>query len=167
MREHGLGRDEVRSLRAYFRSYLDAYAAEQPIREGESEEERSIRLEEEWIGTQGAGSELAINTNLVRSANNTTTTRLIRPSRATLEISDTDSIDGDLSTSIQARREFMWGFIMGFCLSYIMLFWLWERSMTHYQKMGILSGVSLRLGWEILNREKYNAEHSKELTTEE
>lgn len=42
-------------------------------------------------------------------------------------------------------REFVWGFVMGFVLGFIMLLYLWERSVSHRQKMGILSGATAQL----------------------
>mmetsp|Transcript_22281 Transcript_22281/g.68570 ORF Transcript_22281/g.68570 Transcript_22281/m.68570 type:complete len:268 (+) Transcript_22281:31-834(+) len=42
-------------------------------------------------------------------------------------------------------REFLWGFVMGFLLGFIMLLYLWERSASHRQKMGILAGATAQL----------------------
>ena len=49
--------------------------------------------------------------------------------------------DADLGTP----REFVWGFFMGFLLGFIMLLYLWERSVSHRQKMGILTGASCQI----------------------
>ena len=49
--------------------------------------------------------------------------------------------DVDLGTP----REFVWGFFMGFLLGFIMLLYLWERSVSHRQKMGILTGASCQI----------------------
>lgn len=42
-------------------------------------------------------------------------------------------------------REFLWGFVMGFALGFIMLLYLWERSVSHRTKMGILAGATAQL----------------------
>jgi hypothetical protein len=55
-----------------------------------------------------------------------------------------------------SSRDFVWGFIMGFCLGFIMLLWLWQIPMSHKQKMGILTGVSCQLGWNILRRQNWS-----------
>ena len=39
---------------------------------------------------------------------------------------------------------------MGFVLGFIMLFWLWERSVSHRQKMGILTGVTAQLSMKFV-----------------
>ena len=36
--------------------------------------------------------------------------------------------DGGGSDQVGLPRDFVWGFLMGFFLGVIMLFWLWERS---------------------------------------
>ena len=65
LRTHGFSIQEVAALRSYFNAQVLAYAARQPAREGESVEERRNRMEEEWMGRQGEGSEFALNTNRV------------------------------------------------------------------------------------------------------
>ena len=42
--------------------------------------------------------------------------------------------------------------MMGFFLGVIMLFWLWERSVSHRQKMGILTGVTCQLSLRYMKR---------------
>uniref|UniRef100_A0A7S3JWX2 Ubiquitin-like domain-containing protein n=1 Tax=Aureoumbra lagunensis TaxID=44058 RepID=A0A7S3JWX2_9STRA len=42
-------------------------------------------------------------------------------------------------------REFFWGFVLGMLLGFIMLLYLWERSISHRQKMGILAGATAQL----------------------
>lgn len=48
-------------------------------------------------------------------------------------------------TDLGSPREFLWGFVMGFLLGFIMLLYLWERSASHRQKMGILAGATAQL----------------------
>ena len=47
--------------------------------------------------------------------------------------------------ALGSPREFVWGFLMGFILGFIMLLYLWERSISHRQKMGIMTGASCQL----------------------
>jgi len=65
LRTHGFSIQEVAALRSYFNAQVLAYAARQAPREGEAVEERRNRMDEEWMGRQGEGSEFALNTNRV------------------------------------------------------------------------------------------------------
>jgi hypothetical protein len=40
-----------------------------------------------------------------------------------------------------SQREFMCGFLIGFFVGVLAIFCIWDRSISHRQKMGILSGV--------------------------
>jgi hypothetical protein len=42
-------------------------------------------------------------------------------------------------------RDFMWGFILGFFVGFVMLFWVWIPTVPHKQKMGILTGICFQL----------------------
>jgi len=61
--------------------------------------------------------------------------------RGVFDFRTTDPIAADLGTP----REFLWGFVMGFLLGFIMLLYLWERTASHRQKMGILTGATAQL----------------------
>jgi len=53
--------------------------------------------------------------------------------------------DAPSAADLGSPREFLWGFVMGFLLGFIMLLYLWERSASHRQKMGILAGATAQL----------------------
>ncbi|GAB5031473.1 ubiquitin family [Nannochloropsis oceanica] len=142
LRTHGFSIQEVAALRSYFNAQVLAYAARQPSREGESVEERRNRMEEEWMGRQGEGSEFALNTNRVVA------TRAVFA--AARRGGGGEGGGGELGAG--TSREFVYGFIMGFALGFISLFWLWNIPQTHTQKMGIILGVSCSLGWNIIRR---------------
>lgn len=89
--------------------------------------------EEAWMSAQSESSEFAINTGRQRRA-------ALLPRAAVGTWSDYDE-----TPPIGSTRDFVFGFIMGFFLRYIMLFWVFEGSVPQRQKLGILCGVLLHL----------------------
>jgi hypothetical protein len=49
-------------------------------------------------------------------------------------------------------KDFVWGFILGFFVGFIMLFWVWMPTVPHKQKIGIICGISFQLGLNLLRR---------------
>jgi hypothetical protein len=49
-------------------------------------------------------------------------------------------------------KDFLWGFILGFFVGFIMLFWVWMPTVPHKQKIGIISGVICQLGLNVLRK---------------
>mmetsp|Transcript_20813 Transcript_20813/g.43000 ORF Transcript_20813/g.43000 Transcript_20813/m.43000 type:complete len:611 (-) Transcript_20813:214-2046(-) len=49
-------------------------------------------------------------------------------------------------------KDFIWGFILGFFVGYIMLFWVWMPTVPHKQKIGIISGISFHSGLNLLRK---------------
>lgn len=49
-------------------------------------------------------------------------------------------------------KDFVWGFILGFFVGFIMLFWVWMPTVPHKQKIGIISGISFQLGLNLLRK---------------
>ncbi len=49
-------------------------------------------------------------------------------------------------------KDFVWGFILGFFVGYIMLFWVWMPTVPHKQKIGIISGISFHSGLNLLRK---------------
>ena len=49
-------------------------------------------------------------------------------------------------------KDFVWGFILGFFVGFIMLFWVWIPTVPHKQKIGIISGISFQLGLNLLRK---------------
>ena len=49
-------------------------------------------------------------------------------------------------------KDFLWGFILGFFVGFIMLFWVWMPTVPHKQKIGIISGVICQLGLNLLRK---------------
>ena len=49
-------------------------------------------------------------------------------------------------------KDFVWGFILGFFVGFIMLFWVWMPTVPHKQKIGIISGISFQLALNMLRK---------------
>ena len=52
--------------------------------------------------------------------------------------------------SAGTEKDFVWGFILGFFVGFIMLFWVWMPSVTHKQKVGIILGICFQLGMNLI-----------------
>ena len=49
-------------------------------------------------------------------------------------------------------KDFVWGFILGFFVGFVMLFWVWMPTVPHRQKLGIISGISFQLALNLLRK---------------
>lgn len=49
------------------------------------------------------------------------------------------------SSLVGSDRDFVWGFILGFFVGFIMLFWVWMPTVPHKQKLGLLTGMCLHM----------------------
>ncbi|KAG5188556.1 hypothetical protein JKP88DRAFT_347849 [Tribonema minus] len=118
----------------------------------ESEWDRQLRAEESecngqlheeeagsvaWMAAQSASSEFALNT-----ARRTAAMREGGLPMAQVWASSDDEME---NPEIGTSRDFVFGFIMGGFLGFIMLFWLWEPNVPHRQKGGIVAGVMFNL----------------------
>jgi len=52
--------------------------------------------------------------------------------------------------SAGTEKDFVWGFILGFFVGFIMLFWVWMPTVTHKQKVGIILGICFQLGMSLM-----------------
>lgn len=52
--------------------------------------------------------------------------------------------------SAGTEKDFVWGFILGFFVGFIMLFWVWMPTVTHKQKVGIILGICFQLGVSLM-----------------
>mmetsp|Transcript_30424 Transcript_30424/g.64407 ORF Transcript_30424/g.64407 Transcript_30424/m.64407 type:complete len:628 (-) Transcript_30424:2393-4276(-) len=49
-------------------------------------------------------------------------------------------------------KDFVWGFILGFFVGWIMIFWVWMPTVPYKQKIGIISGISFQLSLNLLRK---------------
>lgn len=148
LRTSGFGRSEIHALRGYFRAHVREHQERMQREPDESDLDFERRAETEWMALQGRGSEWDFNTR--RRAGSS--------ARNALSVGTGDDLFGRATIGEMdaappgSMRDFVWGFIMGFFLGVIMLFWLWERSVSQKQKMGIITGVSLQLSLNFVHQ---------------
>jgi hypothetical protein len=151
LRREGISIDQVAAIRATFRPYVDEMMGEVEREEGESDMLHRLRVEEEWMAVQPPNSEFAMNIDPEGAMQAIRAQSLARAS---------EEDGGQTSLLIEGSEvgsysDFVWGFVMGSILGFIMLFWLWDRSVSYRQKMGIMAGVSTRMAFSII----YNNTH--------
>ena len=110
-----------------------------------------LRLEEEWMASQGPTSEFRLNLN----ANAPIVLSALR-NRATLVGGGfagslgTATIPGGgaetrgahpRSSIVGTDRDFLWGFLLGFFLGNILFFWALVPSVPHKQRLGLIAGM--------------------------
>lgn len=127
-----MSRDEVQAIRLYFYPQVSTLLSQSPAVEGEVTEDRIYRIEEEWMNQQGPLSEFALN---VRPRLDTEYRIEMPAGQVEYSAMETEGTYFDM----------VWGFLMGLLLGFILLFWLWERSVPTRQKLGIILGVVLNL----------------------
>lgn len=138
LRSSGLSRQEITAIRAYFNRHVDRHVLSHPSDHQDEPDLRRRRLlvEEDWMSLQGPTSEFRLNLNqntLLRFASMDTT-------RA--------------SSTLGTDRDFMWGFLLGFFVGFVMLVWVWMPTVPHKQKIGILTGISFQLALNVLHQEQ-------------
>lgn len=100
---------------------------------------RRLLQEDAWMQSQGPTSEFRLNLN----QNNP----LMR-------------FNAELFPSrVGSDRDFLWGFLLGFFVGLLMLIYVWIPTVSHKQKLGILTGISLQLAFSLLkNQEELDVE---------
>jgi len=150
LRAVGMTTDEIRAIRTTFSTQVDDYISSIESKEGESDLDRRLRAEEEWMDSQADTSEFSLNT---RPSGSLLPYRFtVRSMRSTSQFEVVPSGD-----NVGTARDFAWGFFMGFFLGFIMLFWLWERSVPERQKMGVIVGVTCQLSLNLFKRQYLSA----------
>jgi hypothetical protein len=110
-----------------------------------AEEEDAVRRrllqEDSWMQSQGPTSEFRLNLNHNNPLLRWPDPQLFR-------------------TSVGTDRDFLWGFLLGFFVGFLMLVWVWMPTVPHKQKLGILTGISLQLAMSLLrnNEDEPNLE---------
>jgi len=146
-----LSRSEVTAIRAYFSRHVDRYMAQQPPSRYMDEEPDPVRRrwlhEEAWMEQQGATSEFRLNLN-----QNTLLRMATLPSQNGYNTNTRGAGAGGVyygSISVGTDRDFVWGFLLGFFVGFVMLLWVWMPTVPHKQKIGILAGISFQLAMNV------------------
>lgn len=140
LRTTGLSRSEITAIRSYFSRNVDRFIQGHPeiaaeSASGESDNRRRRLLHEDaWMQAQGPTSEFRFNLN-----QNNPFMRL-------------NGTDAPLfrATTVGTDRDFLWGFLLGFFVGFLMLVWVWMPTVPHKQKLGILTGISFQLAMNFL-----------------
>ena len=128
LRSEGLRRSEIGALRTYFARQVDRFIEERVEIEGAQAENdaddddpdatarlRRFRREDEWMETQGPHSEFRLNLNV----SNPLITR--RGMHLNSRVTGMDPMyTGPLGTD----KDFMWGFVLGYFVGFMMMFWV-------------------------------------------
>lgn len=105
-----------------------------------------LRMEDRWMETQGPHSEFRLNLN---TNNPLLSSRFInmQTTAGNVAAGADDVIIGNFAgrTMLGTDRDFFWGFVLGYFLGFMMMFWVWMPTVPHKQKMGILTGLCFQL----------------------
>lgn len=157
----GMTHEEVAALRATFQSNIQEFSSRSQLHrtEGESEISFRLRVEDDWIAAQGRLSEFAFNLPIAnhqslfsRSGNvsdrSTSSTvplpspRLLFSSTYTRSFADLETTTGESASVDQGNwSDFLYGFVVGLTIGFIVIFCVWDRNVPYRQKIGLLAGV--------------------------
>jgi hypothetical protein len=157
----GMSRSEITAIRAYFSRHVDRHVAHltnsttattDPSSSEPNLQRRRWLQEEDWMALQGPASEFRLNLN--------SNTVLRFPS-----IGGIGGLGGGggtetggsgllLRSSVGTDRDFLWGFLLGFFVGFVMLVWVWMPTVPHKQKLGILTGISFQLALNVLREQE-------------
>ena len=156
LRGSGLSRSEITAIRAYFSRHVDRMVAQtnnpRTTATDHSDEpdlqRRRWLQEEDWMALQGPSSEFRLNLN--------SNTVLRFPSMGGMGMgADQGGVgSGLLRSSVGTDRDFLWGFLLGFFVGFVMLVWVWMPTVPHKQKLGILTGISFQLALNVLRQQE-------------
>mmetsp|Transcript_28761 Transcript_28761/g.44694 ORF Transcript_28761/g.44694 Transcript_28761/m.44694 type:complete len:299 (-) Transcript_28761:157-1053(-) len=143
LRSSGLSRAEISAVRLYFAPSVDEFISTNNFRHDDEQSEDPsqfrLRMEEDWMATQGPTSEFRMNLN----ANGTALFNPFRGGGSTFDVSFPVTTRG-------SDPDFMFGFLMGFFVGMICMVWIWMPTVSYKQKLGILSGIILKLIMNII-----------------
>mmetsp|Transcript_2485 Transcript_2485/g.3818 ORF Transcript_2485/g.3818 Transcript_2485/m.3818 type:complete len:329 (+) Transcript_2485:114-1100(+) len=167
LRANGLSRSEISALRTYFSSQIDSFMeqrnslrgnegerngdegdsnavtgnGEEDLDPSTTERIRRSRLEDEWMETQGPHTEFRLNLN---ASNPLIHRRMNFNTRQA-------GIDPMYAGPLGNDKDFIWGFVLGYFIGFMMMFWVWMPTVPHRQKLGILTGICFHMGVNIMN----------------
>ena len=163
MAERGIDHVQVAALRGYFAADIAALTARMARRDGESEALFAERVEEVWMDAQSPHSEFNLNLPPPITAAGAYNEQQIRQMEGFLQQrllfnmftgrnggggggggGGGDVLGGNENNPGTYRDVFI-GAAMGFLFGGIAILCIWDRNMSHHQKVGILMGVILSL----------------------
>jgi hypothetical protein len=148
LRSSGLSRQEITAIRTYFSRHVDRHVQQHPSSHADITDLRSRRflMEEDWMALQGPTSEFRLNLNQ--------NTLLRFAAQGGLGGTNANGEPTHWRASLGTDRDFMWGFLLGFFVGFVMLVWVWMPTVPHKQKIGILTGISFQLAMNVLQQDQ-------------
>lgn len=149
LRSAGMSRHEITAIRSYFSRSVDRYVEQHSpsIPDTETDLSRRRLLQEDaWMQAQGPASEFRLNLNQSN------------PLFWRSSVGGAGPQTSLFPTRIGTDRDFLWGFLLGFFVGFLMLVWVWMPTVPHKQKLGILTGISLQLALTLLKNSEEEGE---------
>jgi hypothetical protein len=168
LRSSGLSRSEITAIRAYFSRHVDRHVMTQTQQQQQQQQSTTTTTavvpsdepdlqrrrwlqEEEWMSLQGPSSEFRLNLN----SNTVLRFPSVGGGGGGVDGSGgSGSGSGLLRSSVGTDRDFLWGFLLGFFVGFVMLVWVWMPTVPHKQKLGILTGISFQLALNVLRQQE-------------
>jgi hypothetical protein len=124
-------------------------------REEEAQQQDDVEDEEEEDGGEGDATRIpgaraqaylyTFSSSSASPANTPATTTASAATAASYGYTD---------PNLGSWREFGFGFMAGFVLGFMMIFCIWDRNITHKQKLGILAGILMQLFFTALQQQQ-------------
>ena len=167
---NGFSRNEVSFLRSAFRQPIIALSGHIPRRNDETDESYHYRIEERFMDSQRRLTTSSFNLTSYYNTDNMNN-----------EINDTTSflnINNDTNTStnnhnseefddLGTYKDFFMGYLIGFTIGFIVIFCIWDRNLSHRQKVGLLCGLASSTLLEMYSQEKLPSSSSSSSSTHE
>mmetsp|Transcript_8829 Transcript_8829/g.13555 ORF Transcript_8829/g.13555 Transcript_8829/m.13555 type:complete len:130 (+) Transcript_8829:1384-1773(+) len=99
--------------------------------------QRRLLYEDAWMQVQGPTSEFRLNLN--------------QSAGPLFHHLSSASENFSTRTTVGTDRDFLWGFLLGFFVGFLMLVWVWMPTVPHKQKLGILTGISVQLALSVFH----------------
>jgi len=176
--------DDISAIRTYFSEDIQEYGrTHSPVQANENTEDYQARIEMEWMQHQGPNSEFQMNLaalTLIRElpmrlAQQAAETRqenqriygaLADPNLAQQQLSlGFDTSLTSPSPEVGSARDFLFGVALGYLLGIVMIFCVWDRNVSHRQKLGIICGIMLQTMMNIMSANSVHNNHANAAKT--
>ena len=112
-----------------------------------------MNTEEDWMAQQGPASEFRLNLNQTAMLQYANRSNLFRYTNGNNNNNNNNGTNRPTPT-MGTDRDFMWGFMLGFFVGFVMILWIWLPTIPHKQKLGILTGLSFQLAFGVAQDEQ-------------
>ena len=168
--ERGLDDIQVTALRGYFAADVAALSSRMARRSGESDAEFQNRVEDVWMDSQSPNSEFNLNLpppvaeeerQLQQVEGFLQRQLLFTALTGGRQQGGVGGVaDGAGSDNQGNYRDILVGAALGFLFGGIAILCIYDRNMSHHQKVGILIGVAMSLLMSLFGQERASASKS-------